>query len=113
MIAKELGLKTSEWEIAYQSRIGPGWLTPFTDKRLEVLPSEGAKSVGVLCPSFISDCLETLEEIDIRGRKTFMNSGGEKMTYIPCLNDSNETIDLLVSIVEDAKKIKVRALKTA
>ncbi|MDA9712023.1 ferrochelatase [Acidimicrobiaceae bacterium] len=113
LIAKELGLKTSEWEIAYQSRIGPGWLTPFTDKRLEVLPSEGAKSVGVLCPSFISDCLETLEEIDIRGRKTFMDSGGEKMTYIPCLNDSNETIDLLVSIVEDAKKIKVRALKTA
>ena len=66
-----------------------------------------------MCPSFISDCLEKLEEIDIRGRTTFMDSGGEKMTYIPCLNDSNETIDLLVSIVEEAKKIKVRALKTA
>ena len=112
-IAKELGLKSTDWEIAYQSRIGPGWLTPFTDKRLEVLPDEGAKSIGVLCPSFISDCLETLEEIDIRGRKTFIDAGGEKMTYIPCLNESNDTIDLLVSIVEDAKKFKIKSLKTA
>lgn len=113
LIAKELGLKSSEWEIAYQSRIGPGWLTPFTDKRLERLPAEGAKSIGILCPSFISDCLETLEEIDIRGRKTFMDAGGEKMTYIPCLNESNETVELLISIVEDAKKFEIKALKTA
>jgi len=113
LIAKELGLKSSEWEIAYQSRIGPGWLTPFTDKRLERLPTEGAKSIGILCPSFISDCLETLEEIDIRGRKTFMDAGGEKMTYIPCLNESNETVELLISIVEDAKKFEIKALKTA
>ena len=113
LIAKELGLKSSEWEIAYQSRIGPGWLTPFTEKRHELLPTEGAKSIGILCPSFISDCLETLEEIDIRGRKTFMDAGGEKMIYIPCLNESNETVEMLISIVEDAKKFEIKALKTA
>ena len=62
---------------------------------------------------FISDCLETLEEIDIRGRKTFIDSGGEKMIYIPCLNESNETIELLISIVEDAKNFEIKALKTA
>ena len=55
VIAKELGLRDTEWEIAYQSRIGPGWLTPFTDKRLEALPTEGKTSIGILCPSFVSD----------------------------------------------------------
>ena len=112
-IAKELGLNDTEWEIAYQSRIGPGWLTPFTDKRLEALPNEGKSSIGILCPSFISDCLETLEEIDIRGRKTFFDAGGEKMTYIPCLNDSEETINLIISIVNDAESLKVKSLKIA
>jgi ferrochelatase len=112
-IAKELGLNDTEWEIAYQSRIGPGWLTPFTDKRLEALPNEGKSSIGILCPSFISDCLETLEEIDIRGRKTFFDAGGEKMTYIPCLNDSEETINLIISIINDAESLKVKSLKIA
>ena len=63
------------------------------------MPSEGVKSIGIVCPSFISDCLETLEEIDIRGRKTFIDAGGENMTYIPCLNDSEDTINLLESLV--------------
>ena len=52
-----------------------------------------------MCPSFISDCLETLEEIDIRGRETFFNAGGKNMTYIPCLNDSEDTINLLENLV--------------
>ena len=56
----------------------------------------------MLCPSFISDCLETLEEIDIRGRKTFFDAGGEIMTYIPCLNDSEDTINLLENLVKSA-----------
>ena len=99
LTAKKLGLKDDQWEIAYQSRIGPGWLTPFTDKRLAKLPEEGKDNIAILCPSFISDCLETLEEIDIRGRETFLKAGGKKMTYIPCLNDSEDTINLLENLV--------------
>ena len=99
LTAKKLGLKDDQWEVAYQSRIGPGWLTPFTDKRLAKLPEEGKNNIAILCPSFISDCLETLEEIDIRGRETFFNAGGKNMTYIPCLNDSEDTINLLENLV--------------
>ena len=102
LTAKKLGLSDDQWEVAYQSRLGPGWLTPFTDKRLAELPEEGKKNIAVLCPSFISDCLETLEEIDIRGRKTFFDAGGEIMTYIPCLNDSEDTINLLENLVKGA-----------
>ena len=102
LTAKKLGLSDDQWEVAYQSRLGPGWLTPFTDKRLAELPEEGIKNIAVLCPSFISDCLETLEEIDIRGRKTFFDAGGEIMTYIPCLNDSEDTINLLENLVKSA-----------
>ena len=99
LTAKKLGLEDDQWEIAYQSRIGPGWLTPFTDKRLAKLPEEGKDNIAILCPSFISDCLETLEEIDIRGRETFLKAGGKKMTYITCLNDSEDTINLLENLV--------------
>ena len=102
LTAKKLGLSDDQWEVAYQSRLGPGWLTPFTDKRLAELPEEGKKNIAVLCPSFISDCLETLEEIDIRGRKTFFDAGGKIMTYIPCLNDSEDTINLLENLVKSA-----------
>ena len=102
LTAKKLGLSDDQWEVAYQSRLGPGWLTPFTDKRLAELPEEGKKNIAVLCPSFISDCLETLEEIDIRGRKTFFDAGGKNMTYIPCLNDSEDTINLLENLVKGA-----------
>ena len=102
-VAEKLGLSDSQWEIAYQSRLGPGWLTPFTDKRLAEMPNKDLKSVLVVCPSFISDCLETLEEIEIRGRETFFNSGGQNMTYIPCLNDSGDTINLLESLVLESE----------
>ena len=102
LTAKKLGLSEDQWEVTYQSRIGPGWLTPFTDKRLSELPEEGKENIAILCPSFISDCLETLEEIDIRGRKTFFDAGGRNMTYIPCLNDSEETVTLLENLVKTA-----------
>ena len=102
LTAKKLGLSEDQWEVAYQSRLGPGWLTPFTDRRLAQLPEEGKENIAILCPSFISDCLETLEEIDIRGRKTFFDAGGRKMTYIPCLNDSEETVTLLENLVKTA-----------
>ena len=73
---------------------GQSWMAySLHRQRLAELPEEGKKNIAVLCPSFISDCLETLEEIDIRGRKTFFDAGGKNMTYIPCLNDSEDTIN--------------------
>ena len=106
LVTGVLGLEKDRWEIVFQSRIGPGWLKPFTDKRLAELPKSGFKSIAILCPSFISDCLETLEEINIRGRDTFTQSGGNNMQYIPCLNDSDKLIKLLESLV-NGKKVKI------
>ena len=84
----------------FQSRFGPQeWLTPYTDKTLESLPKEGVKSLLVICPGFASDCVETLEEIDIQGRDSFLNNGGENFDLIPCLNDNAEHIDLLKKLV--------------
>ena len=66
--------------------MGKGWLQPFTDIRLDELPKEGVKKILILCPAFVSDCLETLEEIAERGKETFLQAGGQSFTMIPCLN---------------------------
>ncbi len=85
----------------FQSRFGPQeWLTPYTDKTLESLPGEGIKNLLVICPGFASDCVETLEEIDIQGRESFLSNGGENFELIPCLNDSQDHIDLFEMLVK-------------
>ena len=84
----------------FQSRFGPQeWLQPYTDKTLEKLPKEGKKNILLICPGFASDCVETLEEISIEGKKSFMEAGGENFDFIPCLNDSEEHIDLFSHLV--------------
>ncbi len=84
----------------FQSRFGPQeWLQPYTDKTLEKLPREGIKKILVISPGFVSDCVETLEEISIQGKEVFEKSGGEKFGFIPCLNDSDDHIDLLEHLV--------------
>jgi ferrochelatase len=85
-VAERLGLAKDGYGFAFQSRLGGGWLEPFTDKELVALPARGVKRLAVVCPSFVADCLETLEEIEMRGRETFIGAGGETFTYIPCLN---------------------------
>ena len=95
--------KFTEIEIltTFQSRFGPQeWLTPYTDKTLESLPKEGTKNLLVICPGFASDCVETLEEINIQGRESFLKSGGEKFDLIPCLNDSSEHVELFENLVK-------------
>ncbi|KAA9039346.1 ferrochelatase [Ginsengibacter hankyongi] len=87
-VTEILNIPKDKYSISFQSRLGKGWLTPFTDVRLQELPAEGIKKLLILCPAFVSDCLETLEEINIRGREEFMNAGGELYTMIPCLNVS-------------------------
>ena len=90
-----------EIQTTFQSRFGPQeWLTPYTDKTLESLSAKGIKNLLVICPGFASDCVETLEEINILGRETFLKNGGEKFDFIPCLNDSSEHIKLLVNLVK-------------
>ncbi len=95
LCSKELNLDDKKWGFSFQSRIGPGWLEPFTDKVLEELPKKGIKRVAVVCPSIVADNLETLEEINLEARKIFLESGGKEFTYISCLNDNNDWIDFL------------------
>ena len=97
LCAKQLELKEDEWGISFQSRIGPGWIQPFTDKELVRLAEEGVKNLDVVCPAFVTDNLETLEEMNIRGRETFLKAGGKSFNYIPCLNDEESWVDFLVN----------------
>ena len=84
----------------FQSRFGPQeWLQPYTDKTLENLPKEGKKNILVISPGFSSDCVETLEEISIQGKESFLEAGGENFDTIPCLNDNEDHIKLLVHLI--------------
>ncbi len=85
----------------FQSRFGPQeWLTPYTDKTLEEIPKQGKKNILVICPGFSSDCVETLEEIAIQGKESFINAGGQNFDLIPCLNDNEDHINLLKNLVD-------------
>ena len=100
LCAKKLELKDNEWGVSFQSRIGPGWIQPFTDKELVRLAKEGIQNLDVVCPAFVTDNLETLEEMNIRGRETFLEAGGKSFNYIPCLNDEESWVDFLVAASE-------------
>lgn len=95
MVTEKLGIPKEKYSISFQSRLGKGWLQPFTDLRLEQMPGEGIKKLLIVCPAFVSDCLETLEEIDERGREAFMEAGGASYTMIPCLNTHPLWVDAL------------------
>ena len=87
-------------ETTFQSRFGPQeWLTPYTDKTLESLPKKGVKNILVICPGFASDCVETLEEINIQGRESFLAHGGQNFDLIPCLNDNSDHVELFTKLV--------------
>ena len=89
-----------EIHTTFQSRFGPQeWLTPYTDKTLESLPNKGIKNLLVICPGFASDCVETLEEINIQGKESFLSNGGENFDLIPCLNDSRDHIELFEKLI--------------
>ncbi len=89
-----------EIQTTFQSRFGPQeWLSPYTDKTLESLPNKGIKNLLVICPGFASDCVETLEEINIQGRESFKKNGGENFDLIPCLNDNPDHIGLFKKLV--------------
>ena len=88
-------------ETTFQSRFGPQeWLQPYTDKTIEKLPQSGKKNILVICPGFSSDCVETLEEIAIQAKESFLKSGGKNFDTIPCLNDSEDHLKLINALVE-------------
>jgi ferrochelatase len=99
-IARRLNLERGAYGFSFQSRLGGGWLEPFTDVKLAELPKRGITRLAVVCPSFVADCLETLEEMDMRGRETFVAAGGESFTYIPCLNEDARWIAALAALCE-------------
>lgn len=101
LVMQALQIPEDQYSIAFQSRLGKGWLQPFTDKRLEEMPKEGIKKLLILCPAFVSDCLETLEEINERGKESFMDAGGESYTMIPCLNTNPLWVSVLGNWVKD------------
>ena len=95
--------KTVEIKTTFQSRFGPeAWLKPYTDKTLENLPKEGKKNILVICPGFSSDCVETLEEISIQGKESFLKSGGKNFDTVPCLNDNDDHIKLIEKLIKNA-----------
>ncbi len=99
LVTEQLAIPADKFSISFQSRLGKGWLQPFTDIRLQQMPAEGIKKLLILCPAFVSDCLETLEEIAERGKEEFMNAGGESYRMIPCMNVNAEWVEALKGLV--------------
>lgn len=103
---EKAGIPREKYSVAFQSRLGRDpWLTPFADAEIERLAREGVRRLLVICPAFVSDCLETLEEIGIRGRESFVAAGGEDLTLIPCLNDHPRWIETLSVWCRDGEQV--------
>ena len=99
LVAERLGLAKDRYMVTFQSRFGRAkWLEPYTEPTLVKMAQAGLKSVDMMCPGFTGDCLETLEEISMEASEAFLHAGGEKFSYIPCLNDSPEWIAALGAI---------------
>ncbi len=101
LLAEALGLSRDQLVVTFQSRFGKAkWLEPYTEPTLEKLASEGVKRVDVMCPGFVADCLETLEEIAQEAREAFLAAGGERFDYVSCLNAEPVWIDALAALAE-------------
>jgi protoporphyrin/coproporphyrin ferrochelatase len=98
-LAARLALAEGTWSVTFQSRLGrTRWIEPYTDRALAALAQAGCKRLLVFCPAFVADCLETLEEIGIRGKEQFIAAGGERLTLVPCLNASPTWADTVAGI---------------
>jgi protoporphyrin/coproporphyrin ferrochelatase len=94
------GVPKEKYSVAFQSRLGKDpWLTPYADVEIAKLPGRGVKRLLVICPAFVSDCLETIEEIGIRGKETFLEAGGAELNLIPCMNEHPQWLDALEKMV--------------
>ena len=101
LLREELGYSPERMMMSFQSRFGPDeWLKPYTDETVETLAKRGVKKLAIIAPAFSADCLETLEELDGENRHIFENNGGERFTYIPCLNESDLGMSVINAVVE-------------
>ncbi|QDD91055.1 ferrochelatase [Pseudomonas oryzihabitans] len=102
LVAKRLGIPDGKWSVSFQSRLGKDkWIEPYTEARLDELAKAGVKRLLVMCPAFVADCIETLEEIGDRGREQFIEAGGEELVLIPCVNDHPAWVEALVELCEE------------
>ncbi|WOC52663.1 ferrochelatase [Bergeyella porcorum] len=102
LVAEKLGLPKEKVLVTFQSRLGKDkWIEPYTDETLEQLPQRGVKNLAIVCPAFVSDCLETLEEIAEEGKEEFLHAGGEQFHYLPCLNDEDRWIQVVKALCEE------------
>jgi len=102
-IARRLELEQPAWYLTFQSRVGrEPWLQPYTDMTLKEWAEQGIRTVQVACPGFAVDCIETLEEIAMENAEEFTEAGGERLEYIPCLNDSRRHAEVLAGLVRRA-----------
>lgn len=98
-----MGLRPEQWSVSFQSRLGRDkWIEPYTEARLDELAAQGVKKLLVMCPAFVADCIETLEEIGDRGREQFVEAGGESLELVPCLNDHPSWVAALKRLCERA-----------
>ena len=101
LLAERLGLAPEHYRVSFQSRFGKAkWLQPYTEPTLQQLARDGIDRVDVICPGFVADCLETLEEINMEARAAFLAAGGRTLHYLPCLNDAHEWIAALRALAE-------------
>ena len=100
LVTEKLGLPEDKFSFSFQSRLGSdAWLQPYTAEQFKKFPKQGIKKLIVVCPAFVSDCLETLEEIQEEGHEDFMKAGGQEYSVVPCLNDREDWIKTLVQLV--------------
>lgn len=103
LFAERAGLPAGKWSVSFQSRLGKDkWIEPYTEARLDELGKAGVKKLLVMCPAFVADCIETLEEIGQRGLEQFQEAGGEELVLVPCLNDHPQWVEALKVLCERA-----------
>ncbi|MDP9558562.1 UNVERIFIED_ORG: ferrochelatase [Pseudomonas parafulva] len=101
--ATKLGIPAGKWSVSFQSRLGRDkWIEPYTDARLDELAQAGVKKLLVMCPAFVADCIETLEEIGMRGSEQFVEAGGQELVLVPCMNEHPEWVRVLAKLCENA-----------
>ncbi|MBU8894240.1 ferrochelatase [Corallococcus sp. H22C18031201] len=112
MLAERLGLKPEGYTVSFQSRLGrTPWVKPYTDEVLPELAGRGVKRLAVMCPAFVADCLETLEEVGLRAREQFVAAGGESLTLVPSLNAHPAWVDAVVQLVRESDGATARPVE--
>ena len=110
LVAEYLGLEKGTFSVSFQSRLGfDPWLQPYTDRTIENMGLKGIKNLAIVTPAFVSDCLETLEEIAMEGKEIFEEVGGKEFTVVPCLNDREDWVKMLARWVDEWAKQPVNA----